>query len=110
MTDLLDLGRRSGSIFGRLRYRMSIFNGDPILADDEPMPTEEDELEDARVMELEQGGIAPKPSFFFPGPKTGSCTGSECTQPPVGCVGVECFDPGFANRPVRTLWTQDGID
>ena len=28
----------------------------------------------------------------------------------VACVGVECFDPGFANDPVRTLWTQDGIE
>ena len=25
-------------------------------------------------------------------------------------VGVECFDPGFDNNPVRTLWTQDGVD
>jgi type IV pilus assembly protein PilY1 len=33
----------------------------------------------------------------------------ECA-PPIACVGVECFDPGFVNYPVRTLWTQDGIE
>ena len=35
--------------------------------------------------------------------------GQGCNEPPLACVGVECFDPGFANNPVRTLWTQDGI-
>lgn len=100
---------QAGLSLNRL-YRMSIFNGDPVMDDDSPLPTDEEELEDARVMELEQGGIAPKPTFFFPGPKTTNCTGSECTQPPVGCVGVECFDPGFNNTPVRTLWTQDGLE
>ena len=24
-------------------------------------------------------------------------------------LGVECFDPSFDPFPVRTLWTQDGI-
>jgi len=26
------------------------------------------------------------------------------------CIGVECNPPGFKNNPVRTLWTQDGIE
>jgi hypothetical protein len=38
------------------------------------------------------------------------CTGADCAPPPIACIGVECFDPGFANNPVRTLWTQDGIE
>ena len=67
-------------------------------------------IDAARVTELEQGGIAPKPSFLFPSPTDPNCTGEECSPPPIGCVGVECFDPGFANNPVRTLWTQDGIE
>jgi type IV pilus assembly protein PilY1 len=64
-----------------------------------------------RVTELEQGGIAPKPTFLFPSPADpANCEGEECAPPPIGCVGVECFDPGFPNNPVRTLWTQDGVD
>ena len=63
----------------------------------------------ARVTALQQGGIAPTPAFLFPSGDS-SCTGSDCAPPPLGCVGVECFDPGFANNPVRTLWTQDGIE
>jgi len=65
--------------------------------------------DDARRQTLQQGGIAPSPAILFPGaPDT--CTGAACSPPPIGCVGVECFDPGFENNPVRTLWTQDGVD
>jgi type IV pilus assembly protein PilY1 len=63
----------------------------------------------ARVQDLAQGGIAPSPAFLFPSPDP-SCTGDDCSPPPIGCIGVECFDPGFPNFPVRTLWTQDGIE
>ncbi|MGI9247592.1 MAG: hypothetical protein ACR2QI_01180, partial [Woeseiaceae bacterium] len=58
---------------------------------------------------LQQGGIAPTPAFLFPGAEA-DCTDAACSPPPIGCVGVECFDPGFVNSPVRTLWTQDGIE
>ena len=54
-------------------------------------------------------GIAPAPRFLFPSPDA-NCTGASCNPPPLGCIGVECFDPGFVNNPVRTLWTQDGIE
>ena len=54
-------------------------------------------------------GIAPTPAFLFPSGDD-DCNGHECAPPPIGCVGVECFDPGFPNNPVRTLWTQDGIE
>ena len=58
---------------------------------------------------LQQGGIAPPPAILFPSPDP-DCTGDACRQPPLTCVGVECFSPGFENNPVRTLWTQDGIE
>lgn len=87
-------------------YRVAVANGDPIADLDGELPENLDEL---RVEELAQGGIAPSPNFLFPSPED-DCTGDECTPPAIGCVGVECFDPGFVNRPVRTLWTQDGIE
>jgi len=87
-------------------YRVSVSNGDPIADLDNVVPGTEDQL---RVQDLAQGGIAPSPRFLFPSPDA-NCTGSDCAQPPLGCIGVECFDPGFVNNPVRTLWTQDGIE
>jgi type IV pilus assembly protein PilY1 len=88
-------------------YRMSAVNGDPIVTNISTL----DPLlsDDERKTTLQQGGIAPSPSILFPSPDP-SCTGSDCTIPPLGCVGVECFNPGFKNNPVRTLWTQDGIE
>ena len=88
-------------------YRMAIDNGDPIVPNlDDLSPLLAD---DARRETLQQGGIAPSPQFLFPSPDE-DCTGDACSPPPLGCVGVECFDPGFQNFPVRTLWTQDGIE
>jgi type IV pilus assembly protein PilY1 len=88
-------------------YRMSAINGDPIVPNIDTLnPLVSD---DERRTTLQQGGIAPSPTILFPSPDP-SCTGSGCNQPPLGCVGVECFDPGFENRPVRTLWVQDGIE
>jgi type IV pilus assembly protein PilY1 len=90
-------------------YRVNVVNGDPVVALETLDPTDPEAVDAERVTELEQGGIAPKPSFLFPSPTDPDCTGSECAPPPIGCVGVECFDPGFPNNPVRTLWTQDGV-
>jgi type IV pilus assembly protein PilY1 len=89
-------------------YRVSILNGDPIV---ENLSEVTDLMADSeRMTELKQGGIAPAPQFLFPSPEE-DCEGEACLPPPpVGCVGVECFDPGFRPRPVRTLWTQDGIE
>ena len=89
-------------------WRISILNGDPILEDIGNVPVGGED--DARRTELAQGGIAPSPQFLFPSPDDPDCTGEDCSPPPVGCIGVECFDPGFKNNPVRTLWTQDGIE
>jgi type IV pilus assembly protein PilY1 len=88
-------------------YRVSVSNGDPIADLDNVVEGTEDQL---RVQDLAQGGIAPSPRFLFPSPDDPDCTGADCAVPPLGCIGVECFDPGFANNPVRTLWTQDGIE
>ena len=104
-------------------YRVNIVNGDPIQqlgsivdggsepgGDGEGEGEESTEDEDVRVIRLDQRGIAPRPEFFFPGPDDPDCEGEECKRPPVMCVGVECFDPGFDNNPVRTLWTQDSTE
>ncbi len=89
-------------------YQVSVVNGDPLVNN---LDTLADSMADAaRVTALQQGGIAPAPRFLFPGPDDPSCSSIDCAQPPIGCVGVECFDPGFRNFPVRTLWTQDGIE
>jgi type IV pilus assembly protein PilY1 len=88
-------------------YRMSVLNGDPIVSNLEALSPEEADAE--RRTTLQQGGIAPTPAILFPSASE-DCEGAACSPPPVGCVGVECFDPGFVNNPVRTLWTQDGIE
>jgi len=87
-------------------YRVSVVNGDPITDLSAIVPGQED---NERVEDLAQGGIAPSPRFLFPSPDS-NCTGDECSPPPIFCVGVECDDPLFENNPVRTLWTQDGIE
>lgn len=87
-------------------YQVSVVNGDPIVNNLDAVTDPDNE----RVTDLQQGGIAPSPRFLFPSPDDpDNCVGADCAPPPIGCVGVECFDPGFSNNPVRTLWTQDGI-
>jgi len=89
-------------------YRVSVLNGDPIVDDLDGLLA--GDADDARRTTLQQGGIAPAPTILFPSPDDPSCHGAACAPPPIGCVGVECFDPGFPNNPVRTLWTQDGVN
>jgi type IV pilus assembly protein PilY1 len=88
-------------------YRVNVINGDPIFEDFSTIIAGDEDT--ARKQRLAQGGIAPSPQFLFPNPDA-NCVGEDCKPPPLGCVGVECFDPGFENNPVRTLWTQDGIE
>jgi len=88
-------------------YRVSVVNGDPVVNNLNTLLPGTEDL--ARRSTLQQGGIAPSPTILFPSPDSTTCTGAACSPPPIGCVGVECFDPGFENNPVRTLWTQDGI-
>ena len=89
-------------------YRMSVSNGDPV--DTDLGTLNPNDADDARRETLKQGGIAPSPMILFPSPDDSTCTGAACSPLPLGCIGVECFDPGFENVPVRTLWTQDGIE
>ncbi len=89
-------------------YRVSVVNGDPVANNlDSMLPGDSNS---ARTTALEQGGIAPTPAFLFPGTDSSCQPGDPCSPPPIGCIGVECFDPGFKNFPVRTLWTQDGVE
>lgn len=89
-------------------YSVSVVNGDPVVNNLDALdPADAD---DARRQLLAQGGIAPTPTVFFPSPDDADCEGAACSPPPVMCVGVECNDPLFTNNPVRTLWTQDGIE
>jgi len=87
-------------------YQVRVENGDPVVNNLDTLDAADADTE--RVTELAQGGIAPTPAFLFPSPTDPSCSGVDCA-PPITCVGVECFDPGFINYPVKTLWTQDGI-
>lgn len=89
-------------------YQVSIVNGDPVVNNLDTLLAEDADA--ARVTELAQGGIAPSPTFLFPGSTDPDCEGAACQVPPLACVGVECFTPAFDPRPVRTLWTQDGIE
>jgi len=80
-----------------------------------------------RYRALSQGGIAPSPAVFFSPPagqlaggaQPVACLGDNCDDArnhtgegttPTLCIGVECFDPGFANPPRRTHWNQDGTE
>jgi type IV pilus assembly protein PilY1 len=101
---------QAGLSINRL-YRVAITNGDPVSLDDEALDENDEEaIDEARVTKLQQGGIAVRPIFLFPSPVNPDCEGADCAPPPVGCVGVECFDPGFPNNPIRTLWTQNGVE
>ena len=100
---------QAGLSLNRL-YRVEAVNGDPPTVSEQVDPNDPVDVDGERVTKLAQGGIAPKPQFLFPSPTDPNCQGNDCRTVPVGCVGVECFDPGYSNRPVRTLWTQDGID
>ena len=95
------------SLGKNLLYHVSVENGDPVVNNLDTLDAAD--ADDERMEELAQGGIAPPPTILFPSPDDPNCTGTDCEVPPIMCVGVECFDPGFANNPVRTLWTQDGI-
>ncbi|MCI0516652.1 MAG: hypothetical protein L0Y45_02355, partial [Woeseiaceae bacterium] len=60
-------------------YRVNVANGDPVVPLDTLDPNDAEGINASRVTELEQGGIAPKPSFLFPSPTDPNCTGEECS-------------------------------
>ena len=90
-----------------------MINGDPIMDSQSALDAlDPEDSDDARRQTLSLGGIAPSPTMLFPSPDDpdpDNCTGEDCTPPPILCVGMDCSDPGFNNLPVRTVWTQDGI-
>ena len=88
-------------------YEVNVLNGDPVVNNLDTLAASDADA--ARQSSLRQGGIAPSPAILFPSADPATCSGTACSPPPIGCVGVECFDPGYQNNPVRTLWTQDGI-
>lgn len=88
-------------------YEVNVLNGDPVVNNLDALAAADADA--ARQSSLRQGGIAPSPAILFPSADPLTCSGAACRPPPIGCVGLECFDPGFRNNPVRTLWTQDGI-
>ena len=86
-------------------YVVNLFNGDPVrnfdrLGDDSQL-TEAD-----RSTEV-PGSIAGEAVFVFPPPDDPECVGTECSPPPLACVGLTCLPSGFDNAPVRTYWRQE---
>jgi type IV pilus assembly protein PilY1 len=105
--DTLNVAECSVGAGSNFLYRMSIINGDPVVNNLDTLdPADSD---DARRQLLAQGGIAPTPTVLFPSPDDPTCTGHDCAPPPVMCIGAECSQPFPPQPPVRTLWTQDGI-
>ncbi len=88
--------------FGTNRlYRVNVTDGSPEPhPDDMPEPPDDPEPED-RIEELNQGGIAPGPVFFFTARQAGD------PSDPDFCVGVECEGSGITNDYTRTYWFQD---
>ncbi len=80
-------------------YRVNVLDGSPNTNLDQPVDDGEELTVEDRFIELQQGGIAPRPVFLFP---------RDRSDRPVACIGVECLDPGINNDLVRTFWTQDG--
>jgi type IV pilus assembly protein PilY1 len=89
-------------------YVMSLFNGAPVTnLDGSQDPTTLTETD--RYKEF-TGSISSEVTFIFPSPDNPNCVGDQCTPPPVACVDLFCFPPGFGNAPVRTFWSQTRVD
>jgi type IV pilus assembly protein PilY1 len=90
-------------------YAVNAVDGSPRFNRDQP-EQDPDAVED-RWSVLSQSGIAPEVVILFPGPDT-PCAGPNCPPPPppVCKVGVEDCGLGFPNLPVRTFWSEQGID
>jgi type IV pilus assembly protein PilY1 len=75
-----------------------------------PDRNDPDSVED-RDAELAQGGIAPEVVWLFPSPDNPqTCVGAECRPDPVCLVGLENCGVGVNLNPVRTFWTQSGVN
>jgi type IV pilus assembly protein PilY1 len=95
---------------GRNRlYIVDLLTGEPVTNLDQSVD-ETDLTTSDRYTEF-NGSISSEVVFLFPSPDDPeNCVGDECTPPPVACVDLFCFPPGFMNNPVRTFWTQENLD
>ena len=87
-------------------YIVDIFNGGPVHnldgVGDNTNLSETDRWASTR------GSISSEVIFLFPSPDDPTtCVGDECTPAPVACVDLFCFPPGFANEPIRTVWSEE---
>ena len=88
-------------------YVMDILNGAPVNNLDEA-GDDADLTETDRYREF-QGSISSEVVFLFPSPDDANCIGDQCRPPPMACVDLFCFPPGFANDPKRTFWSQETV-
>jgi len=94
-------------------YVMSLLTGAPVNNLDNSV--DPDNLTESDRYQDFQGSIASEVTFLFPSPDESiipdgdiaNCVGDQCTPPPLACVGLFCFPPGFGNDPVRTFWSQE---
>ena len=89
-------------------YVIDVLNGDPVnnldgIGDDTNL-TETDRYKEFR------GSISSEVVFLFPSPDDPNCVGDQCTPPPVACVDLFCFPPGFGNAPTRTFWSEEATN
>jgi type IV pilus assembly protein PilY1 len=88
-------------------YALNIFNGAPVNNLDGIGDDLELTLTD-RYQEF-QGSIASEPVLIFPSPDDPNCVGDQCSPEPLICVDLFCAAAGFTNDPVRTFWSQEGL-
>ena len=88
-------------------YVMNILNGAPVNNLDEA--GDDTELTETDRYKEFQGSISSEVVFLFPSPDDANCVGEQCTPPPMACVDLFCFPPGFANNPKRTFWSQETV-
>ena len=88
-------------------YIVSLFDGSPVnnldgSVDNGPLTATD------RFTEF-KGSISSEVEFIFPQGEA-NCVGDQCAPPPVACVDLFCFPPGFPNNPVRTFWSEQSAD
>ena len=88
-------------------YVLNLFNGDPVRNLD-GFGAETELTATDRFMEL-PGSLPGEAVFVFPPADDPDCVGASCAPPPLVCAGLTCLPSGFNNDPVRTYWSQEGV-
>jgi type IV pilus assembly protein PilY1 len=89
-------------------YVLDVYNGAPVNNLDE-VGDPENLTEADRYTEF-RGSISSEVVFLFPSPDDpDDCVGDQCTPPPMACIGLFCFPPGFANNPMMTFWSEESV-